>query len=131
MRAKDIGAYIVYKQSLVPATRTTTGNGTGVDRQGFLSCKAVLDLGAASGTAATLDAKIQDSADNTTFADLAGATLAQVGGTSDNSVTVKDLDLSGAKRYLRAVATIAGTTPSFDCSVAFVLGGADVVPAAD
>ena len=103
---------------LFPAlARTATANGTGVDLQGYINAggrqmKAFLDVGAVSGTTPTLDVKLQDSADNVTYADIAGATFAQA-----TAATSQAIHFRTNKRYVRAVATIAGTTPSFTCSV--------------
>jgi hypothetical protein len=63
-------------------------------------------------TTPTLDVKIQESDDNTTFTDIVGATFVQV--TASNNLQA--IVFLRSKRYCRAVATIAGTTPSFTCS---------------
>lgn len=98
------------------AARTATANGTGVDLQQYSGDVAVvLDSAAGTGTTPTLDVKLQDSADNSSFADITGATFTQVTGTASQQKIVVNKD--GAQRYVRAVATIAGTTPSFTFSV--------------
>lgn len=104
------------KSSFAPAARTSTANGTGVDLQGAADVLVVLNNGTTSGTSPTLDVKIQDSADNSTFADVTGLTFTQVTAALTNPVTLQ-VDPRAVRRYIRAVATIGGTTPSFACSV--------------
>ncbi|MDQ3158803.1 MAG: hypothetical protein M3P98_01540 [bacterium] len=107
--------------SLVPATRTASANGTGVDTLGYTSVMAVIlagDIDLAS-TDETYAFKVQDSADNSTFADVTGATTTA---TADNDVKVVRCD--GLRRYVRVVATLGGTTPSWPGSAIFALGRA-------
>lgn len=112
-----------------PVTATTTQTGTGVDTLGYNSAMVVLEVGAVSGTTPTLDVKIQDSADNSAFADVTGLTFTQVT-TSNNSQTLRIEGLNSSytgtarRRYLRAVGTIAGTTPSFAFGVEILVGRA-------
>lgn len=133
--AKYSGYHFAMKQGLPPATVTTDGNGTGFDRLGYLHALADLNVGAVSGTSETLDIKVQDSADNSTgwadyvpdvlFANnLATGTTAafpQLDSTVANSIRKLDIDLGAAKRYIRFVKTVGGTTPSFLCSVGVFL----------
>lgn len=122
---KNVGAYLTPKFTIRPIRATSTQTGTGVDRQGFLSALLVLEVGTVSGTSPTLDVKLQDSADDSTYADVSGETLAQV--TATGASKSKSVDMTSLRRYVRAVGTIAGTTPSFDFGVELVLGGDDVV----
>ncbi len=107
---------------LAPATRTANTNGTGVDRTGYEHLVALLDLASVSGTTPTFDVKIQDSADNSAFADFTPNLL---GTQNDSSVSIAkfpqqtaagivhlDVDLRAARQYIRAVLTVGGTTPS-------------------
>ena len=103
--------------NLLPtAARTATANGTGVDVTDYEGmAEVVLDSAAGTGTSPTQDVKLQDSADNSTFADITGATFTQVvKAASQQNISV---DLSKARQYVRAVTTIGGTTPSFTTSV--------------
>lgn len=90
----------------------TTTTGAGVDTIGQVSASlnALLVTGTVSGTTPTLDAKVQDSADNSTFADVTGATFTQV--TASNKAQM--IYVPPCRRYVRIVATIAGTTPVFN-----------------
>lgn len=125
----DIGslALVNLLPTPVAAGFTVTANGTGVDAKDFVGIGAlVLDFSAGTGTAPTLNVKIQDSDDNTTFADLATpVAFAQVGaGASQQRLA---LNMDAARRYIRVVSTIGGTTPAFIGSVN-LLGRKQVMP---
>ena len=125
----DIGSLALVNLLPTPAAAgfTTTANGTGVDAKDFIGIGAlVLDFSAGTGTAPTLNVKIQDSDDNTTFADLATpVAFAQVGvGASQQRLA---LNMDGARRFIRVVTTIGGTTPAFIGSVN-LLGRKQVMP---
>ncbi|MGA2332308.1 MAG: hypothetical protein ABSG75_11165 [Syntrophales bacterium] len=96
--------------------RTATGNGSGVDTLGYEGkLKITLDIGTVTGTTPTLDVKIQDSADNSTFADLSPAVaFAQQNAAGINHL---GLDIRTVRRYVRAVATLGGTSPNFNFAV--------------
>lgn len=98
---------------------TTTTNGDTVDVGGGDAARPLtyaLVCTAASGTSPTLDVKIQESADDSSWSDLAA--FPQLTG-----VGVKRVTVFSDKRYRRVVSTIAGTTPSFNFSVYGELGG--------
>lgn len=103
--------------SLIPGQAiAASANGTGVDVKDFIgNLQILLDAGAGTGTTPTLDIKLQDSPDNTTFADLAGKAFTQVTTVASRQQMV--LDTNACNRYVRAVATVGGTTPSFPISV--------------
>lgn len=83
-----------------------TFNGTGVDIRDFSGPLLVVQNGGL-GTG-TLDGKIQDSADNVTFADIPGAVFAQKGTAAGVLSTV--VISQNLRRYVRYVGTI-GTGP--------------------
>ena len=96
------------------ATATTTSNA--VDLQQYIG---VLRVGQTVGAAAgTLDGKIQDSADNATFADVAGLTFPTV--SAANSAQSIQVDTRAVRRYIRHVATIGGAGASFTYHVGAV-----------
>lgn len=102
--------------SLHDATEeTTSANGTSVDNSTATANGGVghLHVTAASGTTPTLDVKIQDSVDNSIFADLITFTQATVA-TSERQNVAGTVD-----QFVRAVWTVGGTTPAFTFSVAF------------
>lgn len=99
------------------AARTSTGNATGVDVQAYDGdIVLVLDSAAGTGTTPTLDVKIQSSDTlGGTYGDITGATFTQVTTTASQQKLVISKD--EARRFLRVVYTVAGSTPSFTFSV--------------
>ena len=97
---------------LIPAnSNTTTVTGASVDCKDYEGIAAViLDAEALAGTTPTLDVKIQDSADDSSFADVAGKTFTQV---TDGGALLEKIgvNLSDLRRHVRAVGTIAGGSP--------------------
>lgn len=98
--------------------QTTTNNGTGIDTQGYEGdLLAILQFGAGGGTTPTLDVKLQDSADNSVWADVSPAqAFAQV---TDAAKSLQEMRIDNrhVRRYIRFVATLTGTTPTFDGGV--------------
>ena len=68
------------------------------------------EAGAVSGTTPTLDAKLQDSADGSTWAD-AGVAFGQV--TATGSRQQRELRTRPGRPHVRVAATVGGTSPSF------------------
>ncbi len=139
-RPTDIGADVKHVTSVFPIDNAAaTLNGVSADRMppgkagGFLSALLWCSAGIASGspTAQTVDCKLQDSSDDSTFADVTGETLTQL--TADSTQATKSTNLAGLKRRVRLVVTIAftgGSSPKWDVAAGIVLGGAQVKPAA-
>ena len=108
---------------LAPAAqRTTTLTGTGIDVLDYEGVAlAVLNASAGTGTTPTLDAKLQHSDDDSTYADVTGGAFAQVTDVAGTAgVQVLKANVSDLKRYVRVVGTITGTTPSFDFGAEFI-----------
>lgn len=103
------------------ATRTADANGTGVDTWAKGRPREAIVLltvaDSPGGTSPTLDVKIQDSSDNSTWTDLAGGAFTQktAGGFEEKAI-------KGFKRYIRVVHDTGGTTPSFVAAVLAVFG---------
>jgi hypothetical protein len=99
---------------LAPQTVTGSVNGSSGD---FLAgdgrCFALQQVGAVSGTSPTLDGKVQESSDNSIWTDIPGATFTTVTGSSNYQAITFDR----TKRFVRYVATVAGTSPSFALAV--------------
>jgi hypothetical protein len=109
-------------QELIPADQlTATETGTGVDLQGDRNpggreMAAFLSIGVVSGTTPTCDVKLQESdALGSGYTDISGATFTQATAATRETIYFQTL-----KRYVRAIATIAGTNPSFDTAVVLV-----------
>lgn len=112
---------------LIPEDLATTTNGPAVDTNGFDDAQVTLDTGASSGTSPTLDVKVQESADGSTgWTDITGAAFTQI--TADDKHQSLGLNLRTIKRYIRAVATLAGTSPTFITSISVNLGTTDNYP---
>lgn len=84
-----------------------TINGTGIDTKGYTAAEVILVAGAFTATG-TLDVKVQDSADNASWADVSGASFAQLIDSTDNAVKVGRLKLAGnlVRRYIRIVSVV-------------------------
>lgn len=94
-------------------TKTASFNSTGVDLKTGTPSRGLaarLLVTAASGTTPTLNVKIQESDDNSTWNDLVNFDQMTTTGIQHERFFTK-------KRYVRAVATIAGTSPSFTYQV--------------
>jgi hypothetical protein len=108
-------------EEILPGVRVTaTGNGTGVDVKDYVGkAKVVLISSAGGGSTPTLDVKLQDSPDNSAWTDISGAAFTQVTDAADSTEAIS-LDLNNANRYIRAVKTVAGSSPTFDCGLVMV-----------
>lgn len=93
--------------SLAPAARTATANGTGIDLANFASATLVFSVGVI--TDGTHTPKMQESNDNSTFTDVAAADLIGALAVLASSVNQRQ-GYRGAMRYIRAVSTVSGTT---------------------
>ena len=113
---------------LDPADRSATVNGLAADILDYEGhAAAILQSAAGTGTTPTLDVKLQDSADGSTgWADIAGGAFTQVGNAAASAQVLK-FNASAARRHIRAVATVGGTTPSFACAVSLV-GKKQIIP---
>jgi hypothetical protein len=115
MQANGFGVEWGYLLTAGKRVDTVATNGTGVDfglgspplfnGQGLFGAQCYLQVFAFTGTDVTI--KVQDSADNATFADVAGMTFTAV---TTGPGTQRIATASGAtiRRYLRAVTTTTG-----------------------
>lgn len=110
------GFGLEWAKLLTPGLRTDTAatNGTGYDSAASASFgfQAYLQVTAFTGTDVTV--KIQDSADNATFADLAGGAFAQTTA-AQTTQRIASVNTATVRRYLRAVTVTTGgfTSVSF------------------
>lgn len=140
---KNMGAYVTQAIAFAPAAYTSgAGNdgdpvaGTTFDRNSYvsqlLSAKLVLSASATLSASETLklEAKIEDSANGSDWDDyqtLEDATLSETGAL----VKGFDVQLSGARRYIRVNLTATLSKGSDDTAVVagvFVFGGATELP---
>ncbi len=141
----DLGSYVKSKLAIIPV-QVTAGTGTELDvngpsvdrigyRAGVLVCPVSATLAAAN--TFTVSAKVQDSATGTSgWADFGSPTnnLVLTGaadGSTESGLLELNLNLTTAKRYIRAVITgtlSAAETDTARAAGAFVLSGAAEKP---
>ncbi|KKL70474.1 hypothetical protein LCGC14_2104530 [marine sediment metagenome] len=132
----QIGAQISSRASIFPQQQSGNGtiNGVSIDRmptgsqQGFLSAELVAMTGPTfTGAGPLVDFKLQDSADDSTFADIAtgapGGPIAAAQISAANQILRVDVDLSKLRQFVRIVAVVSGTTTLVDLAGVLVLGG--------
>jgi|TARA_A100001515_G_scaffold105327_2_gene86092 hypothetical protein len=95
---------------------TATGNETGVDLLDYEGDITLILDAEAGGSGITYAVKVQDSADNSTFADVTDAAFTT---TTANTALVESLVVNSdeIKRYARVVITVAGGTGAGAVSV--------------
>ena len=77
---------------------------------------AVVNLNSGTLTAgASVDVKLQESEDAASWSDWSGSAFTQV--TTANDVAIQEIEYTGGKPYLRAVATVAGSASDFSVTV--------------
>ncbi len=105
-------------QSILPgshaiANNYTTHAGTGVD---VLGKQAIVNLNAGTvGAGGTVDAKIQESDDNTTYTDVTSGAFTQVTSANDNAIQEKAY--TGTKQYIRVVAKVLVAACEFGADI--------------
>lgn len=111
-------------QSLVPAVITASANGSAVDTKGYNDgmvqiLAGTIDLSSANETYAF---SVEHSDDGSTgWTAVSGLTNTVTANNQAKEIRLAELNVV-TKRYLRVVATLAGTTPSFAGACAIVLG---------
>lgn len=109
VRQNRLGADISYAQNtLVPAARTATVNGAGVDTYGFRSVEVVVVVGAV--TDGTHALSLQESVDNATWTNVAATDIDTQFPPNLTTLTNFKTAYTGTKRYVRVVATVTGAT---------------------
>jgi hypothetical protein len=150
MRPTDLGAEVKSVLALAPVQFVAAGTGDGtaqngpaIDRTGYQS--AVLSVPAAAtlaeGKKLTLAVKLQhnsvSTAEDAGWADFASADnlvlTGGTGGTTESGLVELDVNLAGAKQYVRAVITgdlDATATDTQRFGAVLTMGGASELPAA-
>ena len=108
---RDLKSNIDLQHSLAPLGATGSRTGTGVDVLGYDGVVAAVHFGAY--TDGTHTAKLQDSADNSTFADVASSNLigAFTGiSATGSSNTTQRVGYIGGARYVRVFITASAST---------------------
>ena len=104
-------------QSIAPGAHVVAADysieGTGIDVSGY---DAIVNLVSGTNeTNGTVDVKIQESDDDSTYTDWTGGAFAQI--TTSNDNTTYEKEYTGTKQYIRVVATVAVATCSFGVNV--------------
>lgn len=131
---RDLASNVSFTgQSFVPAARTATANGTGVDLRDYKAEALVIRFGAITGTTPTMTIRWEESDDDSTYTAVAAADLdgglvpAGLDATAANTVIKRGY--LGTKRYVRAAITaIAGTSPVYNVQASVERSGANVNP---
>ena len=120
---RDIKNNLDGVSSIDPASITATTNGSGVDLRDFDGAMVVFQAGTVdTGNGdETYTPSVEESDDNSSYSavvasDLEGALVNMAAN------SVQRTGYKGAKRYVRAVLTLGGTTPSINASVLVVRG---------
>jgi len=124
---KDLKSLISTVQSLAPAARTATANGSSANLQGYNSAVAVVSFGVV--TDGTHTPKLQESSDNSTFTDVAAADQngSFAAGTSNS---IQRVGYIGALQYVRVVMTISGATTGAVSAAEIIEGHPSQAPTA-
>ena len=110
----DFAHQAILGSGLTPRTATATVTGPAIDLlAGDGRCFAVQQVGSLTGSGASITGKVQESADGTTWADVAGATFTAVI-SADNAQAIT---FDRTQRYVRYVGTVAGSSPSIPVAV--------------
>lgn len=111
----DLQGLFTVGQSIAPQTATATITGSGID---FRDCgpevTAAECIGVNPGNDTTLDTTLQESQDDgvlDAYVAITGAAFTQVVGDTENQVTCRTF-YNRAERYVRALMTVAGTSPT-------------------
>ena len=99
------------------AAVTSTATSAAIDLKEYDGdVSLILTSAAGTGSSPTLDVKVQDSdASGGTYGDLSGAAFTQV--TDSASMQVITFSKDEAKRYIKIVQTVGGSTPSFTFNI--------------
>jgi len=120
---RDIRNNLDGVNSIVPNSYTASTNGSGIDLQGYDGAMILFQAGTVdtgSGNE-TYSPSVEESDDNSTFSAVSASDLeGSLANMTANSV--QRVGYKGARRYLRAVLTLGGTTPSIDAAVLVVRG---------
>lgn len=111
MATQDLYNITGADQSLAPAARTASTDGSGVDLQGWQSATALIDAGA--WTDGTHTFEVQESDDNSTFTAVADGDLIGTEPVIDagaDGSQIYRVGYIGNKRYVRVSVTVSGAT---------------------
>jgi len=118
---QNLGEHLQVIEVLAPIRRTATATGSAIDLRDYVGdIKVILSTSAGGGADHTLNVKLTEcDTSGGSYTNVAGAAFTEVTNAADatESLTVSADSL---KRYVKAVATIAGTEPTFDMALVAV-----------
>jgi hypothetical protein len=100
---------------LATSTITATGDQTGVDLQAYDGEIQIILNATAAGSGNTLTFRIEDSANNSSYAAVTGGTFTAVANAASKQVLT--LNASDLRRYIRVSCSAASGTPSSSVTV--------------
>ncbi len=127
MTTRDLTSNIDVRSSLDPGDYTASANGAAVDLRGFESAAVAFVVGAV--TDGTHTPGVEESDDGTTWQAVASADLSGALANLASGVNQR-VGYRGAKRYLRAVLTVAGATVGARAAAVVIRGNAVQRPVA-
>jgi len=118
---QNLGEVLQVIEMLAPVRRTETVTGSAIDLKDYVGdLKVILSTSAGGGADHTLDVKLTEcDTSGGTYTDVSGAAWTQVTDAADSTEAIT-VNVDGLKRYVKAVATIAGTSPTFDMALVAV-----------
>ncbi|MGL3605755.1 hypothetical protein ACSV9I_04520 [Rhizobium sp. G187] len=125
---RDLANNISAVTIVAPAVLTATNTASGIDLKGFNSAAVVISTGAIVGSG-NFTPKLQESADNSTFTDVAAADLVGTFPAALAAATTYKVGYIGHRRYLRTVLTLNSGT-SIAASAVIIKGNAASKPVA-
>ncbi|TIV38941.1 MAG: hypothetical protein E5V91_12405 [Mesorhizobium sp.] len=128
---RDLYNDLGFSQSLAPAARNASANGSGVDINGYSGAVVIISAGAWTDGTHTFD--IQESDDNSTFTSVAAGQIQgskPVVNSAPTASKVYKVGYLGTKAYVRAAVTVAGATTGAVYSASVVRGHAATKPVA-
>ncbi len=104
---RDMKNVVDFAPSIAPAAITATATGAGVNLAGYNGAMVCFNVGVI--TDGTHTPKVQESADNSAFTDVAAGDLNGSFAALASAVNQR-VGYKGTKQYVRAVSTVAGAT---------------------
>jgi hypothetical protein len=123
---REMNSILDGNESLRPASLTADTDGQGVDLRGSESATIFVTVGAIADDAADSTITLEESADDSTYTDVA---VADIRGTEPTVAanTAYQFGYGGSSRYIRATFVIGGAT-SVLASAMIVRGNLDIAP---
>lgn len=120
MNVHQLTAVSQLKANFILLITAAATNGAGVDGLGYDKALALF-YSLPTGAGTTSDCKLQDSLDNSSFADVASATFAQATTAGGAVLESMEINLANRRRYIRLVHTGAGGSAAGEAAGIIIL----------